>query len=270
MALPHYDDSVPVYPHKLRRLYWPFLALAEVCPEVVGTVAGSFEASGNRYTIPRFAFHGPATNVRPFRLGLFALLHGDEPGGALGLQRFLNELVDEPAAAAGYELVLYPLCNPTGYEDGTRTNRAGRDLNREFWRESREPEIAILEAELRGQPFDGIIALHADDTSDGLYGYAHGRVLNENLLVPALRAAERVIPINRGAVIDGFAATEGVISDCFHGVLAPPPDARPRPFELILETPARAPMTQQAEAISCALRAGLKEYREFIAQGANL
>lgn len=270
MEIPDSANPEPVYPHKLRRLYWPFLALAEVCREVVGTVAGAFESDARRYTIPRFVFRGPATNVPPIRLGIFALLHGDEPAGALGLQRFLNTLVDQPAPAAGYELVLYPLCNPTGYEDHTRCNRAGLDLNREFWHGSAQPEIKILEQELRDQGFDGIIALHADDTSDGLYGYTHGRVLNENLLVPALRAAAEVIPINTAAVIDGFAAEDGIIEDCFKGILTPPPDQRPRPFELIFETPATAPMTQQVEAISCALRSVLKEYRGFIAQGANL
>jgi len=270
MALPDSNPLEPVYPHKLRRLYWPFLALAEVCREVVGTVAGSFESDAKRYTIPRFVFHGPATSTPPIRLGLFALLHGDEPAGALGLQRFLNLLVDDPAPAAGYELSFYPLCNPTGYEDATRHNRAGFDLNREFWRGSRQPEVGILEQELREQCFDGVIALHADDTSDGLYGYTHGRVLNENLLVPALRASAHVIPINAGAQIDGFAAEDGIIADCFQGILAPPREQKPRPFEVIFETPAAAPMTQQVEAISCALRSVLKEYRGFIAQGANL
>ncbi|HWA26151.1 MAG TPA: succinylglutamate desuccinylase/aspartoacylase family protein [Lacunisphaera sp.] len=260
----------PVYPHKLRRLYWPFLALAEVCREVVGTVVGSFEWEQKRYTIPRFVFLGPPTNVPPLRLGIFALLHGDEPAGALGLERFLNGLVNEPALAAGYELAIYPLCNPTGYEDGTRHNRAGADLNREFWRSSAQPEVKILEEELRGESFDGIIALHADDTSDGLYGYTQGRVLTENLLAPALRASSHVIPVNPGALIDGFAGREGLIQECYPGILAPPPEKRPQPFEVIFETAARAPMTQQVEAIGCALRSVLAEYRRFIAQGANL
>ncbi len=260
----------PVYPHKLRRLYWPFLALAEVCREVVGTVAGSFEVEGKRYTIPRFVFHGPATGMPPIRLGLFGLVHGDEPAGALGLQHLLNSLVNDPTPATGYELSLYPLCNPTGYEDGTRHNRAGLDLNREFWRGSAQPEVQIIETELREQHFDGIIALHADDTSDGLYGYTQGRVLNENLLVPALRACTHVLPVNPAPVIDGFPAEEGLIEECYQGILAPPPDQRPRPFEIIFETPAAAPMTQQVEAISCALRSVLAEYRGFIAQGANL
>ncbi len=264
------NASADVYPHKLRRLYWPFLALAEECRQIVGTVAGAFECEGKRYTIPRFVFLGEEGPTRPLRIGCFAVLHGDEPAGALAWQHLLEQLADDPAAAAGYELVVYPLCNPTGYEDGTRHNREGFDLNREFWRGSVQPEVQILERELREQRFDGLVVLHADDTSDGLYGYAHGRLLNEQLLRPALRHAGRVLPINIGRTIDGFAAEEGVISDCFPGILAPPPEQRPRPFEIIFETPALAPMTQQAEAAGCAVRALLLEYRAFIAQGIHL
>lgn len=270
MSQPDSPSTQLGYPHKLRRLYWPFLALAEVCRDVVGTVAGAFEHEFKRYTIPRFVFHGPATNVPPIRLGLFALLHGDEPAGALGLQRFLDALVSDPSPAAGYELTFYPLCNPAGYEDATRHNRWGFDLNREFWRSSRQPEVRILETELLEQKFDGVIAIHADDTSDGLYGYTHGRVLNENLLVPALQASSHILPINHSALIDGFSAAKGIIAQCFQGILTPPPAQSPRPFEIIFETPALAPVTQQAEAIYCALRSILKEYRGFIAQGANL
>ncbi|MBL9216700.1 MAG: hypothetical protein JNG83_14575 [Opitutaceae bacterium] len=158
----------PVYPHKLRRLYWPFLALAEICRDVVGTVVGSFEVDGKRYTIPRFVFHGPPAGRMPVRVGLFALLGGHELAGALGLERLLSRLAAEPALAAGCELAVYPLCNPTGFEDGTAHNRAGRCLGREFWRGSAEPEVRILEEELRAQRFDGIVALHVGTAGAGV------------------------------------------------------------------------------------------------------
>jgi hypothetical protein len=249
----------------------PLAALAEECPQLTGSVAGSFRVGDRQYPLPRFCWlGGQRGGFPPIRLGLFALVHGDEPAGALALVRLLETLANDPAPAAGYDLVIYPVCNPAGFEDGTRENRQGCDLNREFWRNSAEPEVRILEAELRRQNFDGIIALHADDTSDGLYGYAHGRVINENLLVPALHASERVLPRNHGPVIDGFSARNGIICDCFQGVLAPPPDQKPRPFEIIFETPARAALEQQAEAAQVALLAILGEYRGFIAHAANL
>jgi hypothetical protein len=264
------NEPVQVYPHKLRRLYWPFLGLAESFASVVGTVAGSFQLAERRYTIPRFTFLGPQVSVPQKRIGLFALVHGDEPAGAVALLQLLQALTARPELASGYDLVLYPVCNPTGYEDDTRYNRGGADLNREFWRGSSQPEVRIIEEELRTQSFDGIIALHADDTSDGLYGYAHGRLLNEELLMPALQASERVLPRNRAPVIDGFAAREGVIGDCFSGILAPAPDHRPRPFEIIFETPARLALERQAEAARIALLSILATYRGFIAYADNL
>lgn len=259
-----------LHPQKLRRLYWPFLALAEESRHIVGDVAGAFVSEGNRYTIPRFTFLGPHTSVPRIRLGLFALLHGDEPAGAWALARLLERLVDDPSLATGYEIVVYPLCNPTGYEDGTRHDRSGRDLNREFWRESKLPEIRILEDELCSQRFQGVIALHADDTCEGHYGYSHGQRLDDALLRPALAAAERVLPRDRRAVIDGFSAREGIITDCFRGILSPPSTQRPRAFNLIFETPALAPLDHQVSANLAALDAILSTYRGFIAYAQDL
>jgi predicted deacylase len=254
---------------KLHRLVTAFEALTAQSPRVTATAAGAFEVAGVRYVIPRYVFRGPATNVPPKRVGLFGLVHGDEPAGALALLDLLQTLVAEPQRAAGYDLVLYPICNPTGYKDGTRHNLAGLDLNRQFWSDSPLPEVRILETELRTQAFDGLIALHADDTSSGLYGYAHGRELNEGLLVPALRASERVIPCNHDPMIDGFAACAGVINDCFKGVLRPHPDQRPQPFEIIFETPGQASEELQAQAAEIAVLSILTEYRRFMsyAQG---
>ena len=151
-----------VYPHKLRRLYWPFLALAEACREVIGTVAGSFRLDDLRYTIPRFTFLGPVTSRPQQRVALFALLRGDEPSGASVLLRLLQTLVEVPHLATGYDLVCYPVCNPTGYEDDAVSTRGGTDVERELWSGSREPEVRILEDELLEQRFSGLVTLHSE------------------------------------------------------------------------------------------------------------
>ncbi len=244
---------------------------ASAIPEAEIGRAGEFVADGREYNVPRVVVTGTRVNgLPPVRVGLFAGLHGDEPAGCTALVRLLEEIVREPDLVAGYQLAIYPVCNPTGLEDGTRHNRAGLDLNREFWRDSDEPEVRILERELQLRRFEGIITLHADDTCDGLYGYAHGCTINEALLKPALRASERVLPRDCRLSIDGFAASEGIIGECFQGVLAAPPDQHPRPFDLIFETPARAPLALQEAAAVVALRSILDEYRGFIAQGENL
>jgi len=231
---------------------------------------GEFVVDGVRYAIPRYVFSGPLAGSSPIRLGIFAGLHGDEPSGPEAFVIFLTELLRDPSRVRGYELYIYPVTNPTGYEDGTRHNRAGKDLNREFWRDSAEPEVRILEGELEANRFYGIISLHADDTCTGLYGYAHDRLLNEALLRPALAASERILPRDQRPMIDGFSAKEGVINQCFCGVLAAPPDQRPQPFDVIFETPALEPLDVQAQAAAVALQAILDEYRGFIAQGQDL
>ncbi len=261
---------MPTDTRDLRTLLGPLFELAGERVDLIGSMAGSFTYQERRYGIPRFIFTGPEAAHDPIRLGLFAGLHGDEPAGCEALARFITDLVDSPAIARGYDLVIYPVCNPTGYEDGTRYNRAGADLNREFWRDSVHPEVRILERELREHRFQGIVTLHADDTSDGLYGYAHGRVLNESLLRPAIDAASRILPRDARANIDGFAATESILCDCFGGVLTAPADQSPYPFDLIFETPALAPLDRQVDAMVVALHTILGEYRKFIAYAQDL
>lgn len=229
-----------------------------------------FFSAGERQVISCFRFAGPDVGHEPIRLGFFAGVHGDEPAGCEALVRFVSALAADPDRAAGYELWIYPVVNPTGYTDGTRENRAGKDLNREFWRGSAEPEVRIVEDELRTRRFHGLVTLHTDDTCEGHYGYSHGRTMEEALLQPALSAADRVFPRDRRAVIDGFAARDGVICDCFRGVLAPPPGQQPRPFNLIFETPEHAPFALQVTAAVAALDAIVAEYRGFISYSQNL
>jgi hypothetical protein len=254
----------------LMTLLAPLYAVAARGQPLECSVAGGFSTRERQCAIPRFRFVGPDKNQEPIRLGLFAGIHGDEPAGCVALVQFLAAIVDDPERAAGYELLVYPVVNPTGWEDGTRTNRAGRDLNREFWRGSEEPEVRCIEHELRARAFAGVITLHADDTCEGHYGYSHGRALDDALLRPALLAAERVLPRDRRAVIDGFTAREGVISDCFHGILSAPPDQQPRPFNLIFETPAHAPFDLQVAANVAALDAIVSAYRGLIAYAQDI
>jgi len=249
----------------IQRLLEPLQGL----PSIQSDWLGVFEVGGEKYSLPHFTFKGPNSSD-PIRIGLFAAIHGDEPAGALAASAFLSELNRTPEAAENFQLEVYPLCNPTGFEDNTRHSRRGQDLNREFWRGSEEAEVQILEHELRSRRFNGIIQLHADDTSDGIYGFVRGHTLTENLLRPALTQAGKILPRNINATIDGFAARDGIIYDHYEGVLAAPARIDPVPFEIILETPHRASMELQVEALVVALRTILSEYRELMSFAANI
>ena len=220
--------------------------------------------------IPRYLYLGERGGGDVFRLGIFAAIHGDEPEGVLAINRFVTLLERDPEIARGFALFLYPLCNPTGFADGTRHARSGKDLNREFWRQSTEREVRFLESEIYLHAFDGLITLHSDNTSNGAYGFVNGSVLSENLLEPALRAAEKFLPRNRRPIIDGFPASDGIIYRSYEGVLRSLPGLARPPFELTFETPQQAPLYLQVESAAAALQTILQEYRQLRAFAQNI
>jgi hypothetical protein len=254
----------------LADLLAPLDRLASNSTSLVANHGAKFEVDGETYELPRYLFIGPQGGDAPIRLGIFAAIHGDEPEGAYALIQFVRMLEAKPEFAAGYAISIYPVCNPTGYEDNTRHSRRGKDLNREFWNNSAEPEARLLQAEIISRSFHGMIALHTDDTSDGFYGFVRGATLTKNLIEPALQAAEKFLPRDGRPVIDGFPARNGIIRDCYEGVLSAPPKVRPRPFEIILETPHSPPTYLKECAFVIALKTILIEYRKFIAYAPNL
>ncbi len=259
---------------RLRRdiaeLLAPLERIAANSANLVANHDARFEVGGESYVLPRYLFVGPRGGDTPIRVGIFAGIHGDEPEGVHALIQFIKLLESRPELAAGYYLSFYPVCNATGFEDGTRFSRSGKDLNREFWKDSAEPEVRLLQAELQSRSFQGIISLHTDDTSSGFYGIVRGATLTKHLIEPALAAAEKFLPRDERPVIDGFNARRGVIRDCYDGVLSAPPKVRPRPFEIILETPATPPEFLKELAFVAALQTILLEYNKFIAYAPNL
>jgi murein peptide amidase A len=237
---------------------------------LIANHGATFENGSDTYELPRYLFIGPKGGDDPLRIGIFAGMHGDESECVYALVQFLCLLEGEPELASGYRLFAYPVCNPTGFEDSTHGSRSGKDLNREFWRNSSEPEVKLLESELAAHVFHGIIALHTDATSQGFYGFANGATLTKQLIEPALKAAEEFLPRNSSEVIDGFRARNGIIRHAYEGMLSAPPKVRPRPFDIALEAPQTAPNYLKTAALVAALRTIVARYREFIAYAPNL
>jgi hypothetical protein len=85
-----------------------------------------------------------------------------------------------------------------------------------------------------------------------------------------LRAAEQFLPRNRGGIIDGWPARDGIIYESFDGVLRSVPGLDQPPFELTLETPQRSPLHLQVDAFNAALQTILTEYRYLMAVAQNI
>ncbi len=250
------------------RLLAPLDLIAENSQRLLSKSLRQFENAGRTYSLPRYIYLGVKGGGDAIRVGIFATIHGDEPEGALAIMRLVSLLEIDPEVAKGFALFLYPICNPTGFEDNTRHSRAGKDW--EFWTESPEPEVRHLESEIYLHAFHGIITLHSDNGSPGVHGFASGAVISENLLEPALGEAERFLPRDRRRTIDGFAARRGIIAACYEGGLKAVPGLVASPFEITLETPQKAPLHLQVEALVAALRTILIEYRYLIAIAQNI
>lgn len=253
-----FGDSMPP---ALRTLLLPLLLEVAASPYLIADSVGMWRVGEERFWMPRFIFQRTQQTKRRIKVGIFAGIHGDEPEAVLGLVDLVRGLNARPEVARDYHLFVYPICNPGGLVDGTRCSRSGADLNRKFWQNSAEPEVQLLEMDLRRQQFDGIISLHTDDTSDGVYGFARCSAEKHDLLHDALEAAHHALPRCRSKLIDGFAATNAIIRTCYAGVLSAPAEQQPQPWEIILETPQRAPVHLQRQAFVLAIAMILGRYR---------
>jgi len=248
----------------------PLDDLAKLSPSLLARHFGQISSGGITWKIPRFLYIGAQGGDDPIRLGIFASINGDEPEGAYALAELIKTLEITPELARGYCLFIYPICNPSGFEDGTPFSRNGHDLNQQFWNDPVAEEVVLLQRELYAHAFHGLITLRSDATSSGMYGFVRGSTLSRNLLEPALSAAEAVLPRNRATHIGEFKANQGIVRNREGGILSSPGKLRPRPFEIILETPRSAPRYQQESALLVSLITILGEYRKMVAYAANI
>lgn len=224
------------------------------------------ESPGARL-LPRYRWREPSSQP-VYRVGIFAGIHGDEHAGVIAAVQLLHHLERDPSASRFHELFIYPVCNTWGFDRGIREGSSGKDLNRLFWQE--EAEVILLEQELQAKRFDGIIALHTDDTSEGIYGYVNGSTLTRHLLEPSLQAASAILPRDGRPEIDTHPAERSIITGGYNGILSAPPDQHPKPFEIVFETPHLSPLGKQVEAHLAALKEILRLFPQISSEGMDI
>lgn len=90
--------------------------------------------------------------------------HGDEPAGPLGLLDYLEDRPDPEV-----RILAFPLLNPAGYDRGTREDRKGHDLNRQFFSRRGDAQDILKAVHLESIRF--LLSLHEDPEADGFYCY---------------------------------------------------------------------------------------------------
>lgn len=207
---------------------------------------------------PLFVLRSEAPPGGAARVYLSAGVHGDEPGGPLGL---LHWAESNTATLRGLDLLIFPLINPGGLLDNTRADRGGRDLNRLF--HSDEDPFPAWRREVGGGRFDLSICLHEDYDGRGCYIYEIGL---GGLAERLLEAGAAFIPPDSRALIDISEAVGGVVR---HGDLQRdelPLEGLPEaiwlyfdgcPFSLTLETPSEFSLWSRVHALAAMLSTGI-------------
>ncbi len=225
-------------------------------PAFLPEFSASARSSGFRETLLLETEDGPLSGWEKPGAGptvyLSAGIHGDEPAGPLAALRLLQE----GFFREGFRWIVCPALNPGGLSLGTRENRAGVDLNRDYLAQ-RSPETAAHAAWLlaKGAP-DVFVSLHEDWESEGFYFYEINLGEDNPARAAALLAAvSAYLPTETGTEIDGHAIrSPGWIH---HRAEADLPDAWPEaiflakngcPLSFTFETPSKMPLETRIAA----------------------
>ena len=142
---------------KLARSEKVLQELDRLC-ETSGTfLASPLRNPAGKLVLSRYILVGPRGGGDPVKIAVFAGIHGDERAGSHAIVETIGALLKNLELATGYQIFVYPVCNPSGFDQNSRFSFSGKDLNREFWRNSSEPEVGLLEKEIGTQNFAGLI-----------------------------------------------------------------------------------------------------------------
>lgn len=118
-------------------------------------------------------------------VALAAGVHGDEPAAPWALL----SLAEDGALDERYAYHLWPCTNPSGFDNGTRENADGEDVNRSFGRGGQTPEARAIVTANRDRKFALSLDMHEDRDAEGFYCYEYGAGDVGRSVVQAVAAA---------------------------------------------------------------------------------
>ena len=190
-------------------------------------------------------------------------IHGDEPAGPKALLRLMEE--DRWPTRFNYWLV--PCLNPDGFEQNTRENEKGIDLNRDY-KNTQSPRVRSHKKWLSEQPpFDLALLLHEDWEANGFYLYEVNPDSRPSSALAMVDAVREVCPIEHASTVDGREAVAGTIR--FVGQI-PDREEWPEALWLIhyqtrhnytLEAPSDFELSVRVRALTTAVARALQEFR---------
>jgi len=114
-------------PRSIKKLLLPlFLQVGTRRQSLRADSAGFWHVGEDRYWLPRTRLPWRQRNWRrDHPAGDFCGLHGERTAGVHAVVDLFARPRSRSLDGPGLPHHIYPLCNPTGYEDGTRYSRSG-------------------------------------------------------------------------------------------------------------------------------------------------
>lgn len=175
-------------------------------------------------------------------LALIAGIHGDEPGGPLGILSFLE---DKSQIPENIRIVIIPVVNPNGFEFDKRRNKDNKDINRNFVDGKITDEGELVLQALKNEKIELAITMHEDPDAKQFYLY---HIKHKKLANDIRDVASKYFEINDGPRMRKDKGKDGLV---------PPPHVRSNSLEdkfteigipyLTTEPPGTEPLEKRIE-----------------------
>lgn len=240
---------------RLRALY----ELAGQSDYVFGSPLGPFRYEGREHTVPRFVYFGPQTSQDSLRLAVLAGFGRHDRLAVQSLLTFVGGLARHPEIGASLNVSFFPLVNVAGLLGGVEE----RDLTAAHWGRSREPEIVLLNQDIRRCGYQAFIRLTttADDTPAAWVRF-----------VRPLHVHPTDLEVFESTDFGGWSVRFETLApeSVPLGPLALADDLAFAPFEVELALPADWPQDTADREVAQLLKRLITRYRGFLAYGQNL
>lgn len=136
--------------------------------------------------------------------------HGDEQFAVHTLMKWVQKF--NPVDYPDFNIYIYPICNPYGYETGSRDNGARQDTNndKKFFKNSNVQELSIL-FDAFPVNVDLILDIHGDTGKEEIYMYEHKAENLQSIAEKVLIENNNLIPFIKAKTIYKVPVTNGVI-----------------------------------------------------------
>ncbi len=136
--------------------------LAGASDSIFGSPLGPVEtAAGTRY-LPHFVYFGPYSSLESLRLAVLTGFNSTELAASRALLALVHDLILQPDIGQGINVSFFPVVNVAGLLGGS----GERDLLREHWGRSCQPEISLIRDYSKERSYQGFLRIGATSDKD--------------------------------------------------------------------------------------------------------